>query len=526
MQATKRIESTAHADRKVAPRIKRVAETNILGTLSRIDLSGSEFSLMAFLIEQHGAYAGNQWTLMRRLQMSRRTLSRTQRKLCQKGLLGLRYDGKLTRYTIRLKGVEMALKSASSKGCATNGASIEYAGKDIKKESEERNFPSALPTRCPSPPEVPPAEVSAVPPEEGNPRLITRQASERVWTEAEVLERRATPEHPDFASPRGPEPHETYAVLGDRLAGAWKRETGYRWTRVDHKNLRDHIAPLDDPEGFLAFVLARWTEIMLAWFYYRTRSPAPPAPHLGFMIRNRQTFLAAWKHKDDLDDRVEEGRKTREFCLIETEGEARVNAREDRLVVKELLNASGNDYGDPEEIDLAFAKADELLPIYGHLPYARQAGRLFSWTYYWHGEEELPGDFMRSILPLAEAIAEDEAMRGKHPAPFLAYEILRDGGCYMSLVPVLARRIADELPRMGRDYPNPDWGTCRAALADDRVSNITEGLQLVMTKNFWRECIHAERAAGEADPDNTYIWDQIDRMWDRHDAELRRYYDE
>ena len=47
MQATKRIESTARADRKVAPRIKRVAETNILGTLSRIDLSGSEFSLMA-----------------------------------------------------------------------------------------------------------------------------------------------------------------------------------------------------------------------------------------------------------------------------------------------------------------------------------------------------------------------------------------------------------------------------------------------------------------------------------------------
>ena len=375
MTATDRIQTAARADRKVAPRIKRVAETNLLGTLSQLDLSGKEFRLMAFLIEQHGTYAGNQWMLMRRLKMSRRTLSWAQRRLAQRGLLDLKYTGKLTRYTIRLKGVEMALKSASSKGCATGCVSIESIGKDRKKDPGGRNIPSALPTRCSAPPEVPPAQVSAVPPEEGNPRPITRRASERVWTEAEVLGRRATPEHPDFACARGPEGRETYASLGDRLAGAWKRATGYRWTRQDHKNVRDHVATLDDPEGFLEFVLDRWADIVAAEFHYRTESPAPAAPVLGFLVKHREAFLAAWGAKADLDERADDGRVTRARLLDWERIEALLSGRADRAVVEKLLGHL-EEYG-PAEVEAAVEVADRLATIYEGLPYAALALELF-----------------------------------------------------------------------------------------------------------------------------------------------------
>ena len=75
-------------------------------------------------------------------------------------------------------------------------------------------------------------------------------------------------------------------------------------------------------------MLARWADIVAAEFHYRTESPAPAAPVLKFLIKHREAFLSAWGAKADLDGRAEEGRKSREICLIETEGEARVNARE------------------------------------------------------------------------------------------------------------------------------------------------------------------------------------------------------
>ena len=164
MPNAKRIETTAGPDREVGS-IRRVAETNALIKMAKLDLTGSERRLMEFIIGNGGTYAGNQWAVTTTLKMTRRTLSRAQRTLSQRGLLDLQYNGRLTRYKIRPEGVQMALKSASSKGCAIRGASIESIRKDKTKESRASDSPSATPTSRPAPPEVPQAELPAAHPD-------------------------------------------------------------------------------------------------------------------------------------------------------------------------------------------------------------------------------------------------------------------------------------------------------------------------------------------------------------------------
>ena len=241
MPTTNSIETTARADREVAPRIRRVAETNLLATMRPLHLSGKEWDVMSFLIERDGAYASNQEAMAGSLGMNVRTLSRVQRRLAQRGLIDLRYDGKRTAYRIRPKGVQMALKSASSKGYATIGVSIESIGKDRKNESDE----------------------SSTSAEAGSGTLPLGRVRRTVSLEGASTGQCAGV-HPEFM--RGHLPRSGWRAIpaltvAQRLIHLWQDLTGRLATPRDKGLLKAIAGRVQEPEALLAWAVRHWNDV-------------------------------------------------------------------------------------------------------------------------------------------------------------------------------------------------------------------------------------------------------------------------
>lgn len=293
--ATDTIDRNAREDREVAPRIQRVAETNALITMARLDLTASERRLMEFIIGNGGAYAGNQWVVSNTLKISRRTLSWAQRRLAQKGLLDLKYTGRLTRYTIRLEGVQMALKSASSKGCATHCASIYYEmSQTINLKREDI---SAEAGGCIPPP-------------------IPQDKVQRVATPPGGASGSAQPgAHPEFM--RGHPPRRGWRdnpnlTTGQRMVHLWQDLTGRLATPQDKGLLKAIARETQEPEALLAWAVRHWNLVgdgVLDW-----ADTYPAGPSLGWLRKNVGKYQRAfYMEPGDLDflasDRAREARQ-------------------------------------------------------------------------------------------------------------------------------------------------------------------------------------------------------------------------
>ena len=241
MTAAHKIKTAARADPKVTPRIQRVAETNLLTTMRPLHLSGKEWDVMSFLIERDGAYASNQETMAGSLGMNMRTLSRVQRRLAQRGLLDLRYDGKCTHYRIRPKGVQMALKSASTKGYATIGGSIISIGKDRKNESDESSTSAEAGGGTP-----PPGQVRRTVPLDGAPTGWGAGA------------------HPAFMrghAPRRGWRDNSNLTTGQRMVHLWQDLTGRLATPRDKGLLKAIAGRVQEPEALLAWAVRHWNDV-------------------------------------------------------------------------------------------------------------------------------------------------------------------------------------------------------------------------------------------------------------------------
>ena len=207
--------------------------------------------------------------------------------------------------------------------------------------------------------------------------------------------------HPEFTRGHAPNTTETYATLGDRLAETWARETGYRWTRQDHHNVRRCLGGVDDLEGFFGFVLERWSEIVETMFWWRTDRPVPTRPDMGFLVKERERFLGAWRERDVLSERRREASEAKERRLAWEREEARRNERPDRSIVETIMGYNHDPRMSWEE---ACREADVVARVYRDLPYAHRAVSLFSDTFAQYADVSY-SEHMRRILPLAEAIS-------------------------------------------------------------------------------------------------------------------------
>ena len=253
MTAAHKIKTAARADPKVTPRIQRVAETNLLTTMRPLHLSGKEWDVMSFLIERDGAYASNQEAMAGSLGMNVRTLSRVQRRLAQRGLIDLRYDGKRTAYRIRPKGVQMALKSASGKGYATIGASIESIGKDRKNESDESSISAK-------------AGSGTLPPGQARRKMPLDRVSpgRGAGASSGVLPGQRVGAHPAFM--RGHAPRSGWRAnpsltMGQRMVHLWQDLTGRLATPRDKGLLKAIAGRVQEPEALLAWAVRHWNDV-------------------------------------------------------------------------------------------------------------------------------------------------------------------------------------------------------------------------------------------------------------------------
>ena len=195
----------------------------------------------------------------------------------------------------------------------------------------------------------------------------------------------------------------------------------------------------------------------------------PSRPEFGFLVKERERFLEAWKEQDDLPETRRRAAEARERRISWEREEVRRNERPDRRLVQTIWEE--NQFSSKSEPpgmtwEEACREADLVAKVYRGQQHADRAVSLFADTY-----DEFSGgsgdytSYMRRVLPLAEATVLYEERDGSHPAPGMAHKLYFERGLDPDESLAAAASIHAELHALSPDE-RPETELVIVAMAD------------------------------------------------------------